>query len=456
MDFDVLNETITLQNTSLLTISGTGGISLPSGTTIQRPGVVSGGTIRWNSASAVIEFFNGSAWAPVGAGSVTSVGLSLPSIFTVSGSPVTASGILSATLASQTANTVLAGPTSSSAVPTFRTLGLSNNDLSDVLITTPSTNQVIAYNGTSWVNTGAVGSSANGNIGVSPTGGGTAWTFLSGVRYYADYVHNLGTTNFVITLYDTSSGAVINADSIIPTSNSTVRVTVVGNTRTIKVVVVANGQSIVAGGSTPSSVIVSQDGNIINTATTLNFTGSSVLKVTNAGAGTSTVSIGSRFTYFASSMDSPVNSDFAINSLAPAVVDPIYGSLTVRSFTNGTEQGVAFLVSVPTGASQLTLKIKGRAQAVPASASVVQPRLYYRLVPNNAAIGAWSAATELANIAIPTNSNFQYSQQTISLATLGLTAGNLYQFELTRRGSGVTGTDLTSPFLLVSVDVEIA
>lgn len=58
-----------------------------------------------------------------GAGTVTSVGLSVPSIFAVSGSPVTTSGTLAATLASQNANTVFAGPSSGAATtPTFRAL----------------------------------------------------------------------------------------------------------------------------------------------------------------------------------------------------------------------------------------------------------------------------------------------------------------------------------------------
>ena len=56
-------------------------------------------------------------------GTVTSVGLSLPGIFTVSGSPVTSSGTLSATLASQSANAVFAGPTTGgSTAPSFRSL----------------------------------------------------------------------------------------------------------------------------------------------------------------------------------------------------------------------------------------------------------------------------------------------------------------------------------------------
>lgn len=58
-----------------------------------------------------------------GAGTVTSVGLSLPNIFTVTGSPVTSSGTLSATLASQTQNHVFAAPGSGgNGAPAFRAL----------------------------------------------------------------------------------------------------------------------------------------------------------------------------------------------------------------------------------------------------------------------------------------------------------------------------------------------
>jgi len=60
---------------------------------------------------------------PAGTGTVTSVALSLPAIFTVSGSPVTTAGTLTATLATQAANLVWAGPTTgAAAAPTFRAL----------------------------------------------------------------------------------------------------------------------------------------------------------------------------------------------------------------------------------------------------------------------------------------------------------------------------------------------
>lgn len=90
--------------------------TLPSGTEGQvlRQGA-SG--IEWGSAGGV--------------GTVTSVGLSMPSLFTVTGTPVTDSGTLTANLATQAANQVLAGPTGgSAAAPGFR--ALVSADLPDI------------------------------------------------------------------------------------------------------------------------------------------------------------------------------------------------------------------------------------------------------------------------------------------------------------------------------------
>lgn len=57
-----------------------------------------------------------------GIGTVTSVGLSMPTIFSVANSPVTGSGTLAASLVNQTANKVFASPNGSTGVPTFRNL----------------------------------------------------------------------------------------------------------------------------------------------------------------------------------------------------------------------------------------------------------------------------------------------------------------------------------------------
>jgi len=63
-------------------------------------------------------------WAvPTGSGTVTSVGLSGPSEFSISGSPVTGTGTLTFSKSNQAANTVWAGPTiGGAAAPTFRAL----------------------------------------------------------------------------------------------------------------------------------------------------------------------------------------------------------------------------------------------------------------------------------------------------------------------------------------------
>ena len=56
-------------------------------------------------------------------GSVSSVALALPSIMTVSGSPVTSTGTLTGTLTTQAVNAIFAGPSSgAAAAPTFRSL----------------------------------------------------------------------------------------------------------------------------------------------------------------------------------------------------------------------------------------------------------------------------------------------------------------------------------------------
>lgn len=66
------------------------------------------------------------SWASVsggGGGTVTSVGMTVPSILSVSGSPITSSGTFAITLATQTANLVFASPSSGGAsAPTFRAL----------------------------------------------------------------------------------------------------------------------------------------------------------------------------------------------------------------------------------------------------------------------------------------------------------------------------------------------
>ena len=132
--------------TSIIDIGGTGAfLGLASGLTQTAAGsytfnnsVTFSGTTSLGSATATTQANSdnstkvattafvkaqGYLTAETYVGTVTSVALSLPDIFSVSGSPVSSSGTLSATLATQAANYVWAGPnTGSAAAPTFRAL----------------------------------------------------------------------------------------------------------------------------------------------------------------------------------------------------------------------------------------------------------------------------------------------------------------------------------------------
>ncbi len=99
-----------------------------------------------------------------GSGTVTSVGLALPSEFTVTNSPVTTSGTLTGAWASQTQNYVLASPNGSSGTPSFR--ALVSADIPALNYAPPTSGTDILYgNGTGGFSNVTVGT------GLSFTGG---------------------------------------------------------------------------------------------------------------------------------------------------------------------------------------------------------------------------------------------------------------------------------------------
>lgn len=112
-----------------------------------------------------------------GAGSVSSVGLTMPGIFTVGGSPITGAGTLAVALASELANLIFAGPASGIAAgPTFRSM---------VLADLPASLQETAYD--SWIGAtlervSAVATSAAGvvTLTVQQSGGGNLTLIFDG------------------------------------------------------------------------------------------------------------------------------------------------------------------------------------------------------------------------------------------------------------------------------------
>ncbi len=94
------------------------------------PGSPIEGQVYYNTTTHAIEVRTNSAWVSLssGSGSVTSVDISLPSFLSVSGNPITTSGTLAVTLASQSAYTALARA-SGSGVPSFQ--AMDHNWISD-------------------------------------------------------------------------------------------------------------------------------------------------------------------------------------------------------------------------------------------------------------------------------------------------------------------------------------
>lgn len=120
-------------------------------------GALSAGDIPDLSGTYLTPAAAAAAYQPIGT-YVTSVGLTAPAIFSVSGSPVTGSGTLALSLATQAANRVFAGPTTGAdATPTFRALVAADiPTIAASQVTAPGSDTQLVFN-----NAGALGASAN-------------------------------------------------------------------------------------------------------------------------------------------------------------------------------------------------------------------------------------------------------------------------------------------------------
>lgn len=201
----VAGSPVTTSGTLAVSLSGTalpvanGGTGLTSGTSGGILGYTASGTLASSGALTVSQLIIGGGagatpstlsagstgnvltiaggiptWAaPATSGTVTSVALSMPAIFSVAGSPITSSGTLAVTLATETANTVWAGPTTgSAATPTFRALvgadipgfTITNNGTTGTINDLAWTTNTIRFNGASAVVLNGVAAQAEGTV----------------------------------------------------------------------------------------------------------------------------------------------------------------------------------------------------------------------------------------------------------------------------------------------------
>jgi hypothetical protein len=138
LDVGTTGETVAAGNDSRLTgaVQNVGSdnitniVSISAGLDSNKPGTPVAGQMFVATDVQKIYRYDGSAWVTVaqvgGSSNIASVGLSLPSIFAVTNSPLTADGTISATLQSQNQSYVLAAPNAANGTPTFRQLQISD------------------------------------------------------------------------------------------------------------------------------------------------------------------------------------------------------------------------------------------------------------------------------------------------------------------------------------------
>jgi hypothetical protein len=162
------------------------------------------------------------SWASAATGSVTSVGMTVPSFLSVTGSPITTAGTLAVSLANENANLVFAGPSSGgAAAPTFRSLAsadIPNLDWSKITTGTPST--LSGYGITDAVKNAGNSPSLQQGIDASLPAAGTAGRIYIATDTKKIYRDN-GTSWDVISSAAGAGGTVTNVTGTAPVSVAT-------------------------------------------------------------------------------------------------------------------------------------------------------------------------------------------------------------------------------------------
>lgn len=399
--------------------------------------------------------FSGGTLSATGSGTVSSVGLSLPSIFTVSGSPVTTSGTLTATLASETANTVFAAPNGSSGTPTFRSLvnadfptsGVSSGTYGSgsvvpvitvnsqgivTSVTTAATNAP-AYQGT-WnasTNTPTLTSSVGtqGYYYVVSTAGTTNldgnavwvvgdWAIFGNGKWEripgsaSESFTNLTTANLAVTgltgyMYANGSGNV--------TSSTTIPTTALFGTITNAQLANSTISGVALGNSlfnlTAGTNVTFSSGSTYNGSTAITINASSTMVYPGAGIPNSTGSA------WGTSYSTTGSGTVVALATSPSLVTPILGTPQSGNFSTGTFTWPTFNQNTTGNAATATLATTatnlagGAASQIPyqtgsgATSFIANGTTGQVLTSNGASAPTWTTLTSLVTISDQTSSS---------------------------------------------------
>lgn len=148
----------------------------------------------------------------------------------------------------------------------------------------------------------------------------------------------------------------------------------------------------------------------------------------------------------------PTNTaDWAVGTTGQVQTRPSNNALSVYSLDDTTEEGFGTTpILVPDGTVSLTVTLFFAARTAPAVPSTVGLKIYGR--PTEGSVGAWNSVV-LADGQIPASTDIVEYVASVSLASLGLSADQLVQLEVTRIAPSA-GTNLVGDLDVVQMVVS--
>lgn len=160
-------------------------------------------------------------------------------------------------------------------------------------------------------------------------------------------------------------------------------------------------------------------------------------------------------TFYATRFDSPLTTgSWPVKAQAAAYLDPSHPSMTVRGFDDTTPEGVGISADVPPGAVSCNITLVGRSRSAPTANQAALWNVYYHSYPIGVLAPDWGAAIALNPINVAQGNNFLYSVTTnVTVAQMGLTSGSPYQMEVVRNANAA-GDTLVGDFCLFYVKLD--
>lgn len=164
----------------------------------------------------------------------------------------------------------------------------------------------------------------------------------------------------------------------------------------------------------------------------------------------------SSFYFGADTLDISYSADLPITVPAEPTMDTNNASLPVLRFDQTTVEGCHFKVLPPAGMTNIIFEFQSRAEAAPGAIRTVGLGIYRRGLPDNLVVPAWSAVGTLSDLSMPASNEFwQYDSETVTLASLGITAGQKTHLQLVRKAPQA-GINLTGDWTLLDLNVRFS